>query len=327
MSNQEIDALLAKAGAELDKTAVVRAQMAVTEKNPQALRLILHLVDARDLDSSLRAAALRLLAAFPAPDVQDRLLRLISEEIDSGIRIGAASLLGQIGGDRILGSLEKIAERDRTDAERVIKFAHVLISHRHHVSTRFLSLPRQEEALRIDNEGQSFQGGELEHSTVMTILNDLAQTKPSLVAPSQQIQEFICAKTRSAFVLSKEVVANGLSAELRHPSVAGIVVRFSADHERWYTARVVLAGPADNDRVYIAIFRRDGVLDLYGTGSLKTREFEIFSAPRAGGTAIRGQGYWHGGRLAISGISGKNKMPGHRPVIVNAFPASRNSKS
>src|ERR1700675_3158192 len=54
----------------------------------------------------------------------------------------------------------------------------------------------------------------------------------------------------------------------RSPSVLGVAARLSEEHGRWTVARVVLAGPTKPDRCYLAVFRRDGTLDVHGGGAL-----------------------------------------------------------
>ena len=306
---QEIEALLERPIETLDEQVLRVAQNAVTSRHPKAAQLMARVLDAPNGEPYLRAGAVRLLAASPTQDAERRVIRLLDKDVPPVVRESAAAALALIGDETALLSLEHLAELDQSDNGRMLRFAHVLISHRRHIASKFLALPLAEERLRFEDRAQSFQGRAVGLEVMTQIRDDLRGSSERLMTPAREGLEFVCGKARSVLVLNLDVIANGPAAELQRPSILGIVARYSPDHERWYIARTLLTGPVEGNTFYVAVYRRDGVLDLYGTGSLDRREFEVVSAPRLGGTAIRAQGYWHGTSVVMSGVSGTRKLP------------------
>jgi hypothetical protein len=290
-------------------------------KRPEETAVKIREIAARhDEDATMRAAIVRLVPLLPADEAEQTALSVLADDPSEVVRANACTALVQCGSERALGPLADLAVQGPERLRAQAQFAHIVISHRLKRPSPFFKLPRREEGVTpADRSSGGFRSSPLTEALRIKVIKQLDAGHFKLGDYSAEGLEFQCGKTEWAVLLQDPLVPAGLTETLRRsPSVLGVVARLSDEHKQWSVARIVLAGPMGRDRCYVAVYRTDGVLDLYGTGSLAEGAIEMVAARRPGAAAIFTQVKF-AGALSLNGVAAQRKLRGQVPLAFDRY--------
>lgn len=310
----EFQSLMDAPGHQLDKPALAVVDRAIRDQHPAAIALLRNLLTKDGVSPFIRAALASYTRTCPDQEAEHLLLSIVAEDENLVVRSRACDVLMQVGSERALRPLEDLAASGPEDVRFIAGFAHVVIAHRLSTASRFLKLPDDADRLSLTGRASSFESRPLAPTLHREVVADLDMDRFKLGRYSTIGVEVRCSRAAWAVVLHDEAVARGLSDALRSsPSVLGVVARRSEEHRRWSVARIVLGGPLGDGRFYLGVFRRDGRLDLFGTGRLEDRMLELGAANRPGAVAVAARCYWHASTPIVTGIAGLERLPARVP--------------
>lgn len=301
---------------ELSKGALTSLDQAVAARRPEAFAMLRDMLGSPNQDPFMRAAAVSYLGAIAGEASERLLISILAEDKSVVVSAKACSALFQVGSERSLDALATTALKGSESLRTIAGFAHVVISHRLHQPSQFLKHPERKELAMPTGLANPFQSRALADVRRRELLADLETSRLKLGNYASTPIEISCARTTWAIAVHDVLAAEGLSGTLRQrPSVLGVVARRSEEHRRWSVARLILGGPLKGDEYYVSIHRRDGVLDLAGTGNLSERTLDLISARRPGAVPLSARVYWYGGALVIAGISALERLPAQMPEV------------
>jgi hypothetical protein len=318
--NREVDALRALSGRKIGKREVDLLKRELDAGNPAATKVLRELILLKHLPDWIRAALVTRMIAAPTEDREELLLALLSEGEPDIVRGRACQVLSQVGSRDALPTLAALATTAGVEwLGRVAVFAHALICHREHIQSELFALPSLDEGILPRGPAVVFSSQAAPPEMRAQVAEDIRHDFYQLGAFGAGGLQITCAAGCRVFLPLEASTADGYSAVLRRfPVVIGVVALWSEEHQRWSLARIVVGGPLDGGEFYVAIFRRDGVLDLWGTGIVDERLTDLRAARRPGGNSVVARAYWYGSNLVVAGIADLIAVPSMQPV-----PASR----
>lgn len=289
-------------------------EQGLRKHRPEPVLEVRGILARQELDATERAEFVRLVRWFPGAEAEDSALDILAGDPSEVVQRSACAVLLQCGGDRSLLPLAKRAAEGTEGMRAAAGFAHVVISHRLHRPSPFLRLPRPEEGLPVVGPTSKLRAHPLTEARRAEVVEHLEAGLFTLGTYEREGLEFQCGKTRWTFLLLAPATAATLRQSLgRSPSVLGIAARLSEEHRRWTVARIVLSGPAKPDRCYLAVFRRDGTLDLHGSGALEGGVVQLLAAARPGAVPVSVQATLATG-LSLEGTAGLRRVRGRSPT-------------
>jgi hypothetical protein len=259
------------------------------------------------------AGMLSYLKAFPGEETENILLSALKKSDSPVIAEQACKILLWVGSSTTLRVIDKIKKPDP-----YLQFVHIVLSHKQGIASKFFREPDEKKILVPSGLTTSFGSKALTsevHKRITRDLEKIFQTGNYASGGS----EIICPHDHLAILPYEFVMASGISDTLRtRPSILGIIARENEEHKTWSQSRLILGGSSKKDRFYVAIYRMDGVMDMFGTGNVNERSLDLHSIIHPGKIAMTAKFYWHANTFTISGISNVTRLkalvPGKRLV-------------
>jgi len=277
--------------------------------------LLTDIIGDTSVDSSVRAAAVRVLARVqPADAVGDLLSGL--EAPDDRIAAAAAAGLGVIGGPDQLSQLQLAYDKASDELlRRRAAFAQFLIVHRYGLTDR--QAPAPEFQLQ---EGPPPVGG---HSFTTTrpgprrraeALKGIKRELPTLDETEQDVYEMQCGPRLLEVAASTDVLGDA-AALTGKPALAAVVAFQNLEHEGFFPGLLVFTRPDGRDRINLLVTRPAGDPAYAGTGTVSgdTATFQLKAVSAPGIVPIEATIRVTGKTLEISGSSGRTGRPATLP--------------
>jgi hypothetical protein len=280
---------------------------------------LMALVTTSKAPPAIRALAASLAPSLPSVEVESMLIAALETSLPDLVAIHVCRALAFIGTAKSLESVEGLVKASNLRLQESARFAHIFVSHRLGKLSPYFDPTKVEARVSMNGPTSPF----ISRSLSAEHFGEACQT----FAPCQFIGGIhptagigiSCGSERWAIIFQDSVVRSGISETLgRTAAVIGTVLQWADEHNRWSVARVVLGGPIGRNEFYIAAFRRDGVLDLVGLGSLNEPLIQLQAVTRPGALPLFLAVHWNGSTVSISGMSGLSRAP--RNVVSAVVP-------
>ncbi|MDF2192162.1 hypothetical protein [Paraflavitalea sp. CAU 1676] len=281
--------------------------------NADELASLLLLIDKKGVEPIVKADLILQLRCYMNEELEERLLYLLLAGTDHIVRKQIVSVLMQTGSKRVLAALEK------TKQDPLLEFVHTVISHRLGLTPKYFKAPTSVQKQLPLQRSRSFKSGLLAPETSSKIIGEVNAGTFNLGSFDPGGVQIECINNDTVVMFHKETVGAGFSYRMGKPSVIGAIVRRSEEHDRWTYSRMILAGPLEKEQCYVAVYRRNGVCDLFGTGLLQQRTIELHTVRQAGNANMIVRVYWHGGSAVIAGIVDLIKNPARTPIPLTSL--------
>lgn len=310
--NITIDQLRSVQGSEITNQAVSLTRILISERHPEAERIIKGLMIKPGLDPLFTAGLISNLKSFPNQDTEGLLIRYLTDP-NRLIRTKAAGSLLQVGTPASLPQIERAIPQNRN-----LAFLHTVISHRFGLPSPYLRIPEASEFITVAGRTSPIQGESLAPETQREINTGAVQSDLQLGTFSGTGLKITCSGGSSALVVHKSSTDTGISSLLRsRPSVLGTILLQDEENKEWAFSRMILGGPLDATRFYVGVYRRDGQLVLFGTGNHGDTRMTLSSVNNPGATPTIIQASWVDDKLELSGASANTRQPALQPTPVN----------
>jgi hypothetical protein len=300
---------------ESHRDRLAKLEQAVAARRPEAFEMVCDFLAAAELEPTVRALAVAYLGAFASEASERLLISIVAEAESEVVRGKACRALSAVGSERALEPLGRLAAKGPENLRTLAGFAHVLVSHRLRQPSEFMRHPAQDELVLPKGAASAFQSHPSTDARRRELMADLEKSRFKLGDYAPATVEVLCGRTSWAVAMLGPGAAEGLSGSLKErPSVLGVVARRSEEHKSWSVARVILGGPLKGEEFYVSSYRRDGVLDLAGTGNLANRMIDLSAVRRPGAVPVSARVYWYATSLVIVGIAEQQRLPAHVPA-------------
>jgi hypothetical protein len=285
--------------------ARIQLEQAVLDGHPDSAAKTRAWLSNPDTPAEMRALAASLMASLPQPEVERTLIETVVRKSSDLVLIHVCRALAFIGTEECLKPIERLAKTSEGPLLESAQFAHILVSHRLLKPSSFFKPANVQERLLIDGPGGAFISHSLTPEQLGEAYKGLVQY-PSIGSSHPEAGIKIACRSQQWIVMFQDnVMRKGISETLsRTPAVLGGVLLWSAEHRTWSLSRVVLGGPIGRDQFYVASFRKNGVLDLFGSGSSEESLIQLRAVDRPGALPMLVSVYWNGKFVSVTGVSG-----------------------
>jgi hypothetical protein len=307
MTNEYLDMLLNCSDESLTREMVIKIP-AQGLHHPGELAGLLRLIDKNGIDPIVKADLILQLRHFMNEEIEQRLLHLLSSKTNYPVQKQVISVLMQRGSRYVLTALDKNVK------DPSLQFLHTVVSHRLGLPPIYFKTPPSGQKQLPVHNSRSFRSEIITPGVSRKIIVEVNAGNFILGSFDPGGAQIECINKNTVIMFHKETVAAGFSHMMGKPSVIGAIVRCSEEHDRWSYSRMILAGPLEKGRSYMAVYRRNGLCELFGTGVLQERTIELHTLRQAGNANMIVQMYWHGGSAVIAGIVDLTKNPARAPL-------------
>jgi hypothetical protein len=277
--------------------------------------LLTDIIGDTSVDSSVRAAALRVLARVQPHDAVRDLLSAL-EAPDDRMAAAAATGLGMIGGPDQLSQLQLAYDKASDETlRRKAAFAQFLIVHRYGITDRDAPSPSfQMQKGPSPVGGHSFNTSRPGPRRRAEALEGIKRELPTLDTTKHDVYEMQCGPRLLEVAASTEVLGDAATMT-RKPALAAVVAFQNLEHERFFPGLLVFTRPNGQNGINLLVTRPGGDPAYAGTGTVSgdtaTLQLKAVSAP--GIVPIEATIRLTGKTLEISGSSGRTGRPATLP--------------
>src|SRR6266404_1766232 len=309
-----------------ERRARIQLEHAVQGGGPGAIAKVRACVSSSDAPNEMRALAAALMTSLPDPEVELTLIETIGRESSDLVLIHVCRALAFIGTEACLKRVERLATSSKGRLLESAQFAHILVSHRIHRTSPFFKPADLQNPVLIDGPGGAFMSHSLTPEQLGEAYIGLAQYPSMGPSHAEAAIKITCRFQQWIIMFDDALIRKGISETLSQtPTVLGGILLWSEEHKTWSLSRVVLGGPIGRGRFYVATFRKNGVLDLFGSGSSEEHLVQLRAVQRPGALPLMVLAYWTGKFVSVSGISGfqrtkKNQVRRINPPVMRSAP-------
>lgn len=235
-------------------------RMAVTGKSKDLSRtLAMNLLQNHDypnkhkdlqavLENNNEPTTLRYLAAVYLgrtiiPDVQDILIKNIQID-DERVLAGVVEALGRVGDSRAIPELIRIKNSKKGFVSSKANFAVALISHRFGLQGNELSIPTEEEYLKMSKDTKPVKISQASREEINKCINCISDRQFGIQLAQEQVHQVIIGKDMHMVLLNKQYADIENAKQLLHlKSILGIIVYKSEEHESYSVEYLILSSP------------------------------------------------------------------------------------
>lgn len=238
--------------------------------------------------STLRYIAAINLARTNIADAQDILINYITQIDDERVLYGIVKALGQIGDSRAILPLLNIKTTKKGFVSSKANFAVALISYRFGIEGNELSIPTEEEYLKVSGNSQPIMISKSSLQEIKKDVNFISDRQFGIQLAQEPVYEIITGRDTHMILLNKQYAdLENAKQLLQHKSMLGIIA-YKSEEDKSYSVRyLILTSPATQTKgnIDVVITSSDGNIMFGGMLSIGDNniKFSIRSTSQPGG--------------------------------------------
>jgi hypothetical protein len=245
------------------------------------------------LENNNESSALRYLAAINLAraniaDAQDILINNITQIDDERVLYGIVKALGQLGDSRAISALLNIKNTKKGFVSSKANFAVALISYRFGLEGNELSIPTEEEYLKMSGDTQPIKISKASREEINKCVDFISDRQFGIQLAQEPVYEVITGRDTHMVLLNKQYTdLENAKQLLQRKSMLGIIA-YKSEEDKSYSVRyLVLTSPAtqSNGNIDVIITSPDGNIMFGGMLSIGDNniKFSIRSTTQLGG--------------------------------------------
>lgn len=244
------------------------------------------------LENNNESSTLRYLAAINLgrtniADVQDVLIKNIQTD-DERVLSGIVEALGHVGDSRVIPALLDIKNSRKGFVSSKANFTVALISYRFDLEGNELSVPTEEEYLKISEDTQPIKISKASREEIDKCINSISDRQFGIQLSQESAYQVTIGRDMHIVLLNKQYTdIENAKQLLQHKSMLGIIAYKSEEHESYSVRYLILTSPAtqSNGNIDVIITTPDGVIMFGGMLSMTDNniKFSIRSTSQPGG--------------------------------------------
>lgn len=241
-----------------------------------------------DETSILRYLAAINLARTNIADAQDILINNITQTDDERVLYGIVKALGQLGDSRAISALLNIKNTKKGSVSSKANFAVALISYRLGLEGNELSIPTEEEYLKMSGDTQPIKISKASREEINKYVNSISDRQFGIQLAQEPAYEVIIGRDTNVVLLNKQYTdLENAKQLLQRRSMLGIIAYKSEEHKSYSLRYLILTSPAaqSNSNIDVIITDPDGNTMFGGMLSIRDNniKFSIRSTSQLGG--------------------------------------------
>ena len=286
---------------EIDTEKLRRVVTGVSEELPKILAM--NLLQSREypnkhkdlqavLENNNESPTLRYLAAInlartSIADAQDILIKNIQID-DERVSYGIVEALGHVGDSRAIPALLNIKNTKKGFVSSKANFAVALISYRFGLEGNELSIPTEEEYLKMSEDTQPIEISKASREEIDKCMNSISDRQFGIELAHESAYEVIAGRETHMVLLNKQYTdLENVRQLLQRKSMLGIIAYKSEEHKSYSVRYLILVSPAtkSNGNIDVIITSPDGNIMFGGMLSIRDNNirFSIRSTSQPGG--------------------------------------------
>jgi hypothetical protein len=238
--------------------------------------------------STLRYLAAINLARTNTADAQDILINNITQTDDERVLYGIVKALGQVGDSSAISPLLNIKNAKKGFVSSKANFAVALISYRFGLEGNELSIPTEEEYLKMSGITQPIKFSKASREEIDKCVNSISDRQFGIQLHQESAYQVIIGRDMHIVMLNKQYTdTENVKQLFQRKSMLGIIANKSEEHESYSVRYLILSSPAtkSNGNIDVVITTPDGIIMFGGMLSMTDNniKFSIRSTSQPGG--------------------------------------------